>query len=139
MTDNEIIKALEVCNESFEMGLCAKCPYSAIPKSGCTHDMINDAIALITRQKAEIERLETENKNLLKRLCKKAQTASKAVKKLIRAEAIKEVAEALEAEWESSKKYIRENVYEDSITERAYNKGLLHALNVVKEMEEQNV
>lgn len=57
-TDDEIIKALELCSKldlSFEE--CDKCPY----KGECgTKDgnMPADALALINRQKAEIEKLE---------------------------------------------------------------------------------
>ena len=64
-TDDDVIKALELCSKldlSFEE--CDKCPY----KGECgTKDgnMPADALALINRQKAEIERLETENKSLI--------------------------------------------------------------------------
>ena len=58
-TDDEIVKALELCSKldlSFEE--CDKCPY----KGECgTKDgnMPADSLALINRQKAEIERLNT--------------------------------------------------------------------------------
>lgn len=54
--------------------------------------------------------------------------------KEIQNEAIKEVLLTLEAEAESSDKYIRE--YDDSEVQRAYNKALWKAYNLVKEMTE---
>lgn len=50
----------------------------------------------------------------------------------IKAEAYKEFAEQLDAEIESSDKYIRE--YDDSEVQKAYNKGLRDALKVLKEL-----
>lgn len=52
--------------------------------------------------------------------------------KTTKSEAIKEFAEQLYAEIESSDKYIRE--YDDSEVQKAYNKGLRDALKVLKEM-----
>ncbi len=54
MTDNEIIKALECCDS----GSCDGCPLAY--NNYCIHEMRVNAIALINRQKAEIERLEAE-------------------------------------------------------------------------------
>ena len=48
------------------------------------------------------------------------------------AEAYEDIILQLEAELESSNKYIRE--YDDNVVEKAYNKGLAAALRVVKEM-----
>jgi hypothetical protein len=57
MTDNEIIKALECCVNN---GDCRECALN--PKKGnygyCTGLAIKSALDLITRQKAEIERLQ---------------------------------------------------------------------------------
>lgn len=58
MTDNEIIKALECCNIN---GSCSKCPYDGArfeTERDCASEMTADALALINRQRAEIERLE---------------------------------------------------------------------------------
>lgn len=56
MNDNEIIKALEYCN-STERGKCLnKCPYYDY-SANCSQRMIDDALDLINRQKAEAERL----------------------------------------------------------------------------------
>ena len=63
MTDNEIIKALECCGEFHNKRDCSKCPYCNI-KIACSIKLKNDALDLINRQKAEIERLE-ETKNRL--------------------------------------------------------------------------
>lgn len=55
MTDNDIIKALECCIDA-DGARCDECPYDVC----CTHaesTMLNDALALINCQKAEIERL----------------------------------------------------------------------------------
>lgn len=55
MTDNDIIKALECC--SYNNYQCDNCPYAY---KTCT--VYKDAIDLITRQKAEIEKLKQDNK-----------------------------------------------------------------------------
>ena len=57
MTDEQIIKALECCCKSF--GNCTKCPYKevdCVTTSGKSL-LLKDALDLINRQKAEIERL----------------------------------------------------------------------------------
>ena len=55
MTDNEIIKALELC--SADECWCDDCPYENL----CTDtDITKFALDLINRQKSEIERLEQE-------------------------------------------------------------------------------
>ena len=55
MTDNNIIKVLEYCTTD---GWCANCPH----EKKCIEDEITQlALDLINRQKAEIERLKTEN------------------------------------------------------------------------------
>lgn len=56
MTDNEIIKALERCSTTMA-GECKECPlYKQV--DNCTSKLTKDALDLINRQKAEIERLE---------------------------------------------------------------------------------
>ena len=60
MTDNEIIKALECCNQE---DMCDKCPYDfACYDEDYKSILAKDALDLINRQKAEIERLKEENK-----------------------------------------------------------------------------
>lgn len=85
MTDNEIIKVLECCID----GLCRECPLSKSELCGDSFVM-EDALALINRQKAEIERLENSlaiSKKETKRYVAQCQT--------IRSDAIKEFAERL--------------------------------------------
>ena len=54
-TDDEIIKALECCSSNNNAN-CKECPYD---DKGCEFEQ--DALALINRQKAEIERLQKYN------------------------------------------------------------------------------
>ena len=56
MTDNEIIKALECCTNSFYNGFakCEECP-KFTEMSGCTIKLMCNALDLIKRQKAEID------------------------------------------------------------------------------------
>lgn len=62
MTDNEIIKALEYCEDSADTDKhCLKCPYCN--ESYCLDKMMADALFLINRQKAEIDRLQRELNN----------------------------------------------------------------------------
>lgn len=81
MTDNEIIKALKTCSEiPFN---CSDCPYYEI--GGCITETKIDALDLIRRQQAEIERLK-DNKQI---------EISERLEKEIRSEAIKEFADRL--------------------------------------------
>ena len=61
MTDNEIIKALECCVKTEFISDCAKCEMFAFD---CKDILIENALDLINRQKAEIERLQMDNKQL---------------------------------------------------------------------------
>ena len=59
MTENEIIKALEWC---FQLRLCVDCPmrtegYFSHSGNACRSALMKNALDLINRQKAEIERL----------------------------------------------------------------------------------
>ncbi len=58
MTDNEIIKALECCSKED----CGNCPVSKF--GSCIDNTMEEALALINRQKGEIERLR-ENQDTL--------------------------------------------------------------------------
>ena len=86
MTDNEIIKALECC---IVRGNCQGCPLWNEHTSKCLEIAITNALDLINRQKAEIERLQTNCMSM-------AQTMPN-MAKAERAEAIKEFAERLKA------------------------------------------
>ena len=83
MTDKEIIKALECCAEGFKCR--STCPY--IDEQDCTSRLFKDAVDLINRQQAEIERLQ-EAKNTYERVLKKTLAA-------IRTEATKDFAKRL--------------------------------------------
>ena len=62
MNDNEIIKALECCKVCSSPEYCGECPYvECTTVKGCVDEMLTDALNLINRQKAEIERLEKLN------------------------------------------------------------------------------
>ena len=62
MTDAEIIKALELCfTEKGTTYTCAICPYHSFGEL-CKVERDKDALDLIKRQKAEIEKLQKENK-----------------------------------------------------------------------------
>ena len=72
MTDNEIIKALECCVKTEFISDCAKCEMFAID---CKDILIENALDLINRQQAEIERLEAQHREMcigMKVLKKKA-------------------------------------------------------------------
>jgi hypothetical protein len=64
MTDNEIIKALECCDEidnNWDSSKCfEKCPY----KGECARRIMADTLDLINRQKAEISELQRRNSEL---------------------------------------------------------------------------
>ena len=88
MTDNdinekEVIDALSHC---FAVGDCERCAYRDKP---CA-DLIGDGLLIIKRQKAEIERLETELQAM-----RGAANSLKMHLQTARAEAIKEFAERL--------------------------------------------
>ena len=65
MTDNEIIKALRECTNNgynSEDGTCRRCPlqdFSPAPEE-CMTELLRNALNLINRQQAEIERSKTE-------------------------------------------------------------------------------
>lgn len=56
MTDSEIIKALDRCIKTEYISDCAKCEMFAFD---CKDKLIFDALSLITRQKAEIEKVKS--------------------------------------------------------------------------------
>ena len=58
MTDNEIKKALE-CHADPDVKACKICPYEG--NKQCPYLLSEDALDLINRQQAEIERLKDEN------------------------------------------------------------------------------
>ena len=96
MTDNEIIKALECCG-SEKGNLCTQCPKFKKLGYDCNeNDLFNDALDLINRQKAEIERLE---KDFMK--CKLEKEMIHQVATEIQTVAIKDFADRLKRKYES--------------------------------------
>ena len=85
MTNAEIIKALECCGVM--SGDCENCPSKYRRRSDCIRILTRDAIDLINRQQAEIERLKTDARACVKEVCKSHQ--------IDRNKAIKEFAEKL--------------------------------------------
>lgn len=92
MTDEQIIKALQ-CVIGNDVS-CSECAYQkALPFPSCRRMCAKNALDLIKRQKAEIERLKKRNTLLLKKKCKDINTA----RKIIKSEAIKEFAKRLKS------------------------------------------
>ncbi len=83
MVDNEIIKALECCVNFIP---CKECPLER--DGGCRDTIIEKALSLINRQKAEIERLLHENHTI-----GLVQNGYNDMLEICKAEAIKEFAE----------------------------------------------
>ena len=110
MTDNEIIKALECCSDSN----CHECPIE-----GCTDDIFRNALDLINRQKAEIERLTVDLLKCSIRLDNLYKTADE-----IKSEAIKEFAERLKEKLQWDVEFDNKLVFESDID------------NLIKEMTE---
>ena len=82
MTDAEIKKALGCCSRSKWGDKCAECFYlECDSEKGCRQELCEDAIDLINRQQAEIERLKSRDMQV---------EVSDMLEKEIKAEAIKE-------------------------------------------------
>ena len=130
MTDEQIIKAYERCFAlGFDESTCYECPfYTATAK--CTEDLRDSALALIKRQRAEIERLKKKNTILSKNadtafqdgLDENRDLFKKEVEPEIRNKAIKEFAEKLKKRFYLSAGRCVVDVY--------------HIDNLVKEMTE---
>lgn len=92
MTDEQIIKALDMCSNWENDKTCEECPANVFDFS-CANKTSKFALSLINRQKAEIERMENQNTLLLKKKCKDINTA----RKIIKSEAIKDFAKRLKS------------------------------------------
>ena len=92
LTDSEIIEALECCGDPYD--ICANCPIPNAIKDDCRcgEHLANNALDLINRQQAEIERLKGRV-NLLE-----AEIYAP-IKAKARAEAVKEFAEKSKKVW----------------------------------------
>ena len=65
MTDEQIIKGLACCTNINHCSI--NCPYNDfIDMKRCTSNLVKDALDLIKRQKAEIERLEKHAQTIVK-------------------------------------------------------------------------
>ena len=67
LTDNEIIKAFELCLKCEDFTGCRECPainngHNTIPK--CRLALFNNVLDLITQQQAENKKLKVENQSL---------------------------------------------------------------------------
>lgn len=60
MTDEQIKKALEVCSITNMALECKDCPYNTFNVRYCSLKLCEDALDLINRQQAEIEKLKVE-------------------------------------------------------------------------------
>jgi hypothetical protein len=120
-TDAEIIKALECCiNDDDDLFACVNkaCPfmdYKTGKRYGCTYYMLKAVLSLINRQKAEIERLQAIVDSF---------TDIGKLYSEIKAEAIKEFAERLKAEF----------LGDEQIVNIAWANAINHIDNLVKEM-----
>lgn len=56
MTDNEIITALKCCEGRNGISYCDECPLYEV-MNGCKHLLLHETLDLISRQKAEIEKI----------------------------------------------------------------------------------
>lgn len=97
MTDNEIIKAMQ-CVIGNDVK-CSECTYQKVlPFPSCRRKCAKNALDLINRQKAEIEKLKQENDFFRKTITENAQRALEVTVEEIekaKSEAIKEFAERL--------------------------------------------
>lgn len=86
MTDKEIIKGIEKCLYNVYFEGCPECPFQ---KNGdkCMNEMLRNALDLINRQQAEIERLKSP--------CEIQIKVSENRERAIKAEAVEEFAEEL--------------------------------------------
>jgi hypothetical protein len=83
MTDIDIVKALECCNKPVGKNSCEDCPFHH-SQGRCTENMLTNALNLLNRQQAEIERLKARDER------RKKLNYDEGIKQL-KAEAIKEV------------------------------------------------
>lgn len=115
-TDEEIIKALELCfTPKGTKDTCSKCPFHEF-RALCKVERDRTALALINRQKAEIERL--------KKVCDLSNRACRELRKRIepiKSEAIKEFAERLKP-----KLSYYDEVYVDNLVKEMTEGGKTH-------------
>lgn len=126
MKPEDVMKALEICEENKKD--CYHCPQWVKCVKGEIPFFFHQLLPLLREKDAEIERLNIELQAM-----RGAANSLKMHLETERAEAIADVVAQLEAEVDSSDKYIAE--YDGSKVQVAYNNGLRNALKIVKEME----
>ena len=126
MTDEQIIKALDCCHSEFG-NMCSICPLFDPDNDYCEDELHKDALNLINRQKAELERLKKNIDGL------NIFTTNHI--KVIRVQAIKEFAERLKIK---VKMYNSEGVDEGDLIDDLLTEGETVEIidNLVKEMTE---
>ena len=96
-TDEEIVKSLDVCNKGALVGICGKCSFFSDHR--CLYKLRVEALGLINRQKAEIEKLKSENEILIRNADNAFQEGLNECRDLfepeIKSEAYKEFAERI--------------------------------------------
>ena len=121
MTDNEIIKALECC---IVYESCEGCPCAEDNSQYCLKATCKNALDLINRQKAEIERFK-ENEKLICAKCDSIQekllllvnTQIPEAIKSAKSEAIKEVLERVRKLWANYDGYEFETKFDNLVKE----------------------
>lgn len=115
MTDNEIIKALECCKSS--VASCEECPMHVEGVICHGHELNKKALALITRQQAEIERLNAENMLTMSERNAFRTSFYEVSKQLktAKSESVKEFAERLKDNLQWDSEYDNKFVFENDI------------------------
>lgn len=108
MTDNEIVKALECHAHRKERNLnCCDCDY--IQHQDCSQRMSCDALDLINRQKAEIEKWKKNCDELYEQMSERQKAEVRIARRTGKAEAVKEFAEKVKANQRKLFNYIYSN------------------------------
>ena len=94
MTDNEIIKALECCGNIVD-STCKECAYHETYNASCVVRLMRNALDLINRKNAKIERLQSMCQTLSECRDEALRVGVRAVRNT-KSEAYKEFAEELE-------------------------------------------
>ena len=124
-TDEEVIKALELCSKSLSIKTCQKCPFYL--RTNCVSALKLNAIDLINRQKAEIEQWQEEANKWQIFFSQEIDNRGK-----IKAEAYKEFAEKLK---EKNFNFCIDDIYDGSgevkvieINQSRFNKQIAYLL-----------
>lgn len=101
MNENQIMQALEICSQN---GACTGCPYYKITSESCQECLADDALALIQKQREEINELTGKHWNECGQIAKYSDELNQFadIGKMyseIKSEAIKEFAEKLKSNY----------------------------------------